>query len=209
MKKTCVHGNVVSCAFDTVPPTCFPVKHRTGCDCQYCDPQQLSRKAMPVVPVNPELQRLLNNIPPKAIFPSGASSRKKALSLDMVPHQLDEFAARRFQYGVDKGHARDNWRGGKDDPEFIRDRINHAKAHLDRVVDGSGSLSDLQAAICNLAMMSWWYENGTGLKAVAPHLYPADATPVMGLEGQKLQKNALDRPFPAPHGPQTQNRPSS
>ena len=117
----------------------------------------------------------------KVVFKSGASSRSKKHDYRLTPRQLIQFATDRFQYGIDKGHARFNWQSGKDDPEFIADRANHGLEHLMKVIDGSGTINDLKAAICNLAMMAWWHENGTGLKEAFPNLYDMPV-PVLKLD---------------------------
>ncbi len=108
--------------------------------------------------------------------PSGATSRSKAPDYTLCPaKELLEAATARFQYGLDRGHARNNWRSGKDDATYVAERACHALTHFMRAIDGTGGWEDIEAAICNLSMMTWWRKNGNGLEKAFPNLAPPPA----------------------------------
>lgn len=88
----------------------------------------------------------------------------------LCPTELEDAATDRFAYGIQVGHARDNWRQGKDDPEAILNSFNHLYKHVQAIKNGKGTFADLQAAACNLAMLCWWRENGTGMAKALPHI---------------------------------------
>lgn len=102
---------------------------------------------------------------------SGATSRSKAIPYDLVPREAIIAIANRYQYGRDHGHAKNNWKIAKDDPEYQQERVNHAFEHFLRIQDGTGTREDLEAVLCNLAMLCWWLDNGSGAKESFPHLY--------------------------------------
>lgn len=102
---------------------------------------------------------------------SGATSRSKSVDFTLVPKEAIEAIANRFQYGIDHGHARENWKIGKNDPDFIKERLNHAQKHFLSILDKSANAEDLEALLCNLAMVCWWKRNGNGLKELMPNLY--------------------------------------
>ena len=104
-------------------------------------------------------------------FKSGATSNSDSPDYTLCPKELVEAAINRFEEGLKRGHARNNWKLGKNDPEFVRARLNHAQKHFDKVLDGTGNRGDFEAVICNLAMISWWLKNGNGAKEVLAHLY--------------------------------------
>jgi hypothetical protein len=101
---------------------------------------------------------------------SGATSRSVALDYGLCPKELQEAGISRFEHGVKKGHARNNWRTGLDDAGFQYNRLMHAQKHLAKVVDGTGDWGDVQAVICNLAMLCWWRVNGKGFAEAFPWL---------------------------------------
>lgn len=97
------------------------------------------------------------------VFKSGATSTVEKLRYDLVPKQLAKFAATRFGFGVSRGHAEDNWKAILIDPEFRRDRANHAYEHFLNWMesfhrDGLGDRDQLEAVICNLSMFAWLFE---------------------------------------------------
>ena len=100
---------------------------------------------------------------------SGATSRSKATDFTLVPTEAIEAIARRFQYGID--HGRENWKIGKNDPDYIKERLNHAQKHLLKILTKEATSEDLDAVMCNLAMVCWWKRNGNGLKELMPNLY--------------------------------------
>lgn len=102
---------------------------------------------------------------------SGATSRSKAPDYTLCPKEVIADIIERFQFGLEQGHARNNWKLGKNDPEFIRERINHAQHHFQKVLEFTATKKDFQAVLCNLAMVSWWLRNGNGLKELMPNLY--------------------------------------
>ena len=102
-------------------------------------------------------------------FSSGATSTKKMPDFTLVPKAALVNVAERLGVGVPI-HGRDNWKEGKDDPEYVRDRWNHFWNHALDIQEGKGKFEDLQAAICNLAMVCWFRENGTGFTQVFPNL---------------------------------------
>lgn len=111
------------------------------------------------------------------MFSSGASSRSKARDYTLlVPDSINAIVDR-HQYGIDHGHKRGNWQRGADDPDFIRDRVNHFFEHAIAIVTGihprdhrPASSEDLEAAICNLQMLCWYRHHGTGLATAFPYL---------------------------------------
>ncbi len=136
----------------------------------------------------------------KYTAPSGATSRSKAPDYTLCPSELEEAAVERFQFGIDQpnGHAKGNWQKGKDDPVFIKERMNHLKKHLTLAMNGNGTWEDFQAVVCNAAMICWWRKNGTGLFSAFPNLGPlAAVSRAVGLAGGDL-RNAAQGIGPSP-----------
>lgn len=97
-------------------------------------------------------------------FTSGAKSTEVKPRYDLVPFSALRYIAERLGFGAAR-HGERNWHKGRTDPEFIRDRKNHAIEHLLHYVAGettgpdkSGKLDTpkdhLKAAITNLAMLA-------------------------------------------------------
>lgn len=95
----------------------------------------------------------------------------------LCPSELEAAAVDRYQYGIQVGHERDNWRKGKDDTDAILNGFNHLYEHVQRVKTGEGNYSDLQAIACNLAMILWWANHGTAMATVMPNLLPPGKDP--------------------------------
>lgn len=106
---------------------------------------------------------------------SGATSRSHAPAYDLVPMELEKAAINRFQYGIDHGHEKNNWRKGLNDPKYAQERMNHAVEHLKRANSGVGTWEDIEAVICNLAMLCWYKVWGTAVHTAFPHLFQTGA----------------------------------
>jgi len=112
----------------------------------------------------------------KHFSPSGASSRSKAPDLSLVPNELEEEALARFEYGINRGHERNNWMKGVDDPAFQIERFLHLFKHARKIRQAierdpaAAHLGDFQAIICNAAMMAFWRKHGTGFAQAFPFL---------------------------------------
>lgn len=89
-------------------------------------------------------------------FESGAKSSVVEPRYDLVPLAADKYMAIRFAYGAGK-HGEWNWEKGAEDPEWIRDRKNHAIKHMRRYINGrlpqDQLIKELQAAACNIAIL--------------------------------------------------------
>lgn len=85
------------------------------------------------------------------IFQSGAKSSGRALPYDAIPFSLDNAVARRLELGMMK-YTRDNWKLGLDEPEYIRDRVNHLYRHLRLIQTGDESEESLEA---NVDAVAW------------------------------------------------------
>lgn len=110
---------------------------------------------------------------------SGAESSRLAPDYTLLPPHLELETIARFQYGIDKHgeHWRDNWQKGKDDPDFLRDRLNHAKEHFNAILTGwhasderPANWGDVQACLWFLSVMTWFKRNGTAFDQVFPNL---------------------------------------
>src|SRR5690349_16756492 len=73
-----------------------------------------------------------------AIFTSGAKSSEEEPRYDLIPLPAMRLWAERLAYGAAR-HGTNNWQKGKDDPDYRRDRLNHAMEHLKRYQDGDRS----------------------------------------------------------------------
>ena len=115
---------------------------------------------------------------PGHAFPSGAKSSVKMPDYSKCPKEAIQAITRRFDLGEAAGYTwewndeglRGNYERGLNDPEFVRDRFNHAVDHLLKFKVPGGTLADLDGAICNLAMLCWFAKHGTGLAKAFPHL---------------------------------------
>lgn len=97
--------------------------------------------------------------PPLTKFKSGATSSKKSPRFDLIPREALECLADRLEGGALK-HGDNGWRKGLDDPEFMRDRLNHTIEHLLNVSNGNFEEDDEWG---NLGAVMW----GCMLRAVA------------------------------------------
>lgn len=85
-------------------------------------------------------------------FSSGARSTVKKPRYDLIPQIALEFLANRFGYGASR-HGERNYRKGKDDQEFITDRINHLIEHTMKFAEFRRQ-EDLEAVLCNGAILA-------------------------------------------------------
>lgn len=98
------------------------------------------------------------------VFTSGAKSTEMKPAYRLVPIEAMQMIARRFAYGATR-YGEKNYQKGATDPEFIKDRQNHALEHMmlyaagETVTDKDGKIETpmdhLEAAICNLAMLCY------------------------------------------------------
>lgn len=84
-------------------------------------------------------------------FESGAQS-VPAVRYDLVPPVLVEAVAKRFEAGAAK-YGENKWRLGLGDRDFLRDRANHAMAHLLNYIHGLDNGEDTSAD--NLGAVGW------------------------------------------------------
>lgn len=85
-------------------------------------------------------------------FASGAVCAHGALRYDLVPRVLLDAVAQRFTAGAAK-YGDDNLQKGMDDPEFLRERANHALEHLLNYIHGTDNGEDSPRD--NLAAVGW------------------------------------------------------
>lgn len=90
--------------------------------------------------------------PEMKTFASGAKSTIKKPRYDLIPQKALELVAGRFEYGAGR-HGERNYRKGKNDNEFITDRINHLIEHCVKFAEHRRS-SDLAAILCNAAILA-------------------------------------------------------
>lgn len=84
-------------------------------------------------------------------FSSGARS-SAAPRYDLVPRVLLDAVERRFALGAKK-YGDNQWRAGLRDPEFLRERANHALTHLLNYIYGTDNGEDSPED--NLAAVGW------------------------------------------------------
>lgn len=89
-----------------------------------------------------------------AVFASGAKSSEEKPRYDLIPVCALEREAIRMAEGA-RAHGENNYQQGKDDPAFIRDRINHLIAHALNYAAGDRSDDHLAAIRCNAGMLMW------------------------------------------------------
>jgi hypothetical protein len=89
------------------------------------------------------------------VFASGARSSEEQPRIDLIPWEAIEREARRMGEGA-KTHGENNYRKGKEDAAFRRDRINHLLSHALRYAAGDRSDDHLAAIRCNAGMLIWF-----------------------------------------------------
>lgn len=87
------------------------------------------------------------------VFASGASSSTKKPRYDLIPACALRRLAARFGHGAQK-HGDHNYKLGVNDPDFIRDRMNHMIEHAARYANGDRSTDHLGAVMCNAAILA-------------------------------------------------------
>lgn len=86
------------------------------------------------------------------VFTSGAKSTVKKPRYDLIPLITEQMIAERHEYGASR-HGEYNYLKGKDDQEFITDRINHLHEHV-KMFAKSRKRSDLAAILCNASILA-------------------------------------------------------
>jgi hypothetical protein len=86
----------------------------------------------------------------------GATSSKFDVDLHDIPYEAMMAIGRRFAYGR-KRHGRFNWRRG--DKKFAEERLKHLINHA-MLFCHERRQDDLDALMCNGAMICWFYANG-------------------------------------------------
>lgn len=92
-----------------------------------------------------------------AVFDSGAKSSERKPRYDLIPQRALEREAGRMGDGA-ASHGENNYRRGKDDPAFVRDRINHLIEHALKYASGDRTDDHLAAIRCNAGMLIWLEE---------------------------------------------------
>ena len=87
-------------------------------------------------------------------FDSGAKSSEQKPRYDLIPACALEREANRMAEGA-AIHGVNNYRTGKDDQDFITDRINHMIEHALLYASGDRSTDHLAAVRCNTGMLMW------------------------------------------------------
>jgi len=90
-----------------------------------------------------------------AVFTSGAKSSEEKPRYDLIPFCALEREANRMSEGA-RAHGENNYQAGKDDPAFIRDRVNHMIAHALKYASGDRSDDHLAAVRANAGMLMWF-----------------------------------------------------
>jgi hypothetical protein len=132
-------------------------------------------------------------------FKNGAKSTEIKPRYDLVPPEAVRYIAERLGLGAEH-HGERNFEGGVGDPEFIRDRQNHAVEHLLQYVNGRTTGPDkygeydtpidhLKAAITNLAMLAYLEDHRISLDA----LEDPPATEDAPVEPRSLLRALLSR----------------
>ena len=88
------------------------------------------------------------------MFSSGAKSSEEQPRYDLIPLEALKREAQRMAEGA-AAHGENNYRKGKDDPAFIRDRVNHMITHALAYAHGDRSTDHLAAVRCNAGMLIW------------------------------------------------------
>lgn len=92
-----------------------------------------------------------------AVFESGARSSEKKARYDLIPLRALEREAVRMAEGA-AAHGENNYRLGAQDPQFVKDRINHLIEHALKYAAGDRSDDHLAAIRCNAGMLIWLEE---------------------------------------------------
>lgn len=92
-----------------------------------------------------------------AVFESGAKSTERRPRYDLIPARALEREAARMADGADT-HGENNYRRGKDDPAFQKDRLNHLIHHAIQYANGDRSDDHLAAIRCGAGMLIWFEE---------------------------------------------------
>jgi hypothetical protein len=79
-------------------------------------------------------------------FSSGASSSEQKPRYDLIPLEALRREAARME---------NNYQQGKNDPAFVKDRINHMLEHALLYASGDRSTDHLAAVRCNAGMLIW------------------------------------------------------
>lgn len=91
------------------------------------------------------------NTPTELVFTSGARTAAHAPRFDLVPPELMEAVANRFEVGLLK-YSKDNWKKGISDPAFLLERANHVYEHLVKYLQGDFQEDSEEE---NLAAIGW------------------------------------------------------
>jgi hypothetical protein len=87
-------------------------------------------------------------------FSSGASSSEQKPRYDLIPLEALRREAARMAEGA-QTHGENNYQQGKNDPAFVKDRINHMLEHALLYASGDRSTDHLAAVRCNAGMLIW------------------------------------------------------
>jgi hypothetical protein len=97
-----------------------------------------------------------NNITPNLINIAGATSSKQEIDAHDIPYAAIRMLGSRFFYGRGR-HGRFNWKKGNS--RFAEDRLKHLVNHTMKFAEFR-RLEDLEALLCNAAMLAWYWDNG-------------------------------------------------
>lgn len=92
-----------------------------------------------------------------AVFASGAKSSEAKPRYDLIPLVALEREAIRMAEGA-AVHGENNYRQGKGDQGFFKDRVNHLLEHALKYAAGDRSEDHLAAIRCNTGMLMWLEE---------------------------------------------------
>lgn len=106
-------------------------------------------------------------------FTSGAKSSEPGLRYDLLEPELLRRLCTRMAQGA-ASHGERNYRRGKDDPEFIRDRINHLIAHALKLLHGDHSEDHVGAIAAGANMLAFLLPDTATPESVAAT--PSDVT---------------------------------
>jgi hypothetical protein len=111
---------------------------------------------------------------------SGATSTKLEERWDLIPFSALAAMARRFWYGSVK-HAARNWERG--DAEFAETRLSHCFRHMSLFAEFRRQ-EDLDAVLCNAAMLAWFKEQGLMPERMKDHIKVASKQEQVLIERQ-------------------------
>jgi hypothetical protein len=108
-----------------------------------------------------------------AVFKSGASSSEVKPRYDLIPLCALEGEAIRMAEGA-ATHGENNYQQGIDDPQFVKDRINHMIEHALLYAAGDRSTDHLSAVRCNAGMLKWFeaQQERVAARVVSDEHYP-------------------------------------